>query len=47
VASNGGIPYEDLQAWASDVVEIIEPRLSGKKLNPLPLISPTPSDAEQ
>ena len=31
VASNGGIPYEDLQAWASDVVEIIEPHLTGKK----------------
>ena len=31
VASNGGIPYEDLQAWATDVVEIIEPQLTGKK----------------
>jgi len=47
VAANGGIPYEDLQAWASDVVEIIEPQLTGKKFNPLPLTSLTPSDAEQ
>jgi len=47
VAANGGIPYEDLQAWASDVVEIIEPQLTGKKFNPNPLTSLTPSDAEQ
>ena len=47
VAANGGIPYEDLQAWASDVVEIIEPQLTVKKYNPNPLTSLTPSDAEQ
>ena len=45
VAANGGIPYEDLQAWATDMVEIIEPQLTGKKPNPNPLTSPTPSDA--
>jgi len=47
VAANGGIPYEDLQAWATDMVEIIEPQLTGKKPNPNPLTSPTPSDAKQ
>jgi hypothetical protein len=31
VAAKGGIPYTDLQAWATDVVEIIEPQLTGKK----------------
>jgi hypothetical protein len=47
VAANGGIAYDDLQAWSKDVVEIVDAKLRGDKFNPDPSTSLAPSDAEQ